>query len=180
MPRVAVEKFTFVRQERCRFQQRGLFSPKTLLNALAAEIALVLDEPEAELIFIPPIQLRLRPKKGIWSQRASSPAPLVSDTCLLVLSKTMQFMCLRHVECHALGPVTSLCVCLVHWLRGNTLWTCCKDRVKRSHDVFISSKHEWSCLNVLYSMMSEMTLTVEACSLLTCARVWSFLLLCIS
>ena len=43
-------------EEACRFLRRRISSPKTLMNALAAEIELVLDEPEAELILVQHIQ----------------------------------------------------------------------------------------------------------------------------
>ena len=41
-------------------------SPKTLMNALAAETALVLDELEAELIFFQQIQGVRKTKTDTW------------------------------------------------------------------------------------------------------------------
>ena len=82
-------------------------------------------------------------------------ASLDSAACLLVLSKNdavyelgdkLKVMSLCHDHC---------CVCfLVHRFGGNTSWTFCKDRVEK----------------ILYFMMSEMTLTLETLSLLTCAK----------
>ena len=41
----------------CRFLRRGMSSPKTVMNALTAEMALVLAEPEPEVILIRHIQV---------------------------------------------------------------------------------------------------------------------------
>ena len=53
-------------EESCRYLRGGMSSPRTFVKALTAEIALVLDEPEAELILIRHIQLCqvLKPKLG--------------------------------------------------------------------------------------------------------------------
>ena len=74
-----------------------LSSPKTGINALAAEISLVLDEVVAELILTHHIQGVLNSEAdslGTLSQGASTTASLVSATCLPVPSKMMRFMAL--------------------------------------------------------------------------------------
>ena len=72
MTRVSIEKFTFlvcnsdVEKGLSLSVKMKVSSPKTLMNALAAETALVLDELEAELIFFQQIQGVRKTKTDTW------------------------------------------------------------------------------------------------------------------
>ena len=143
-----------------------LSSPKVLMNSLAAEIALVLDELRAELILTQHIQGVLRFEADALCrllQGASIPASLVIATCLPLSKRWCMSQRSKRVVGHLCRHTAWRCLSFLRlFVKENTFVSVGEDRLQSPETWFKIAHGSCHVRTASHVMMGEMTAGIWA------------------